>query len=96
LQQLIVINPCDNVATSSRDLDKGDVYVVEVGNERVNIQLTSDIKFGHKVAVKAIDKGAPVLKYGEQIGVASQNIALGDHVHTYNVASQRGRGDLAR
>ncbi len=94
MQQLIVLNPVDNVATASRDMDKGDLYITEIGKERVTIKLNSDIQFGHKVAVKAIGKDASVLKYGEQIGVASQDIAVGDHVHTHNVASQRGRGDL--
>jgi hypothetical protein len=37
-----------------------------------------------------------VIKYGSSIGVASAPIAAGSHVHTHNVASTRGRGDLVR
>jgi hypothetical protein len=37
-----------------------------------------------------------VIKYGSPIGSASQAIAAGAHVHTHNVASTRGRGDLSR
>jgi hypothetical protein len=35
-----------------------------------------------------------VVKYGSSIGVATGEILPGAHVHTHNVASARGRGDL--
>ena len=44
------------------------------------------IASGHKVALVAIARGADILKYGHVIGVATQNIAPGDHVHLHNVA----------
>jgi altronate dehydratase small subunit len=37
-----------------------------------------------------------VRKYGEDIGLATVKINPGDHVHTHNIESQRGRGDLHR
>ena len=57
--------------------------------------LTEDIPFGHKVALTDIPRGTPVLKYGEQIGLATHDIARGQHVHVHNIESTRGRGDLA-
>jgi len=42
------------------------------------------IRFGHKVALKSMVTGEPVLKYGVAIGVATQNITQGDHVHVHN------------
>src|SRR5262245_32696339 len=50
---------------------------------------------GHKIALRAIHAGDRVIKYGSPIGTASSEIAAGAHVHTHNVASARGRGDLA-
>ena len=41
---------------------------------------------GHKVALRAIAKGAPVVKFGQSIGVASRAIRAGEHVHVQNVA----------
>jgi hypothetical protein len=35
------------------------------------------------------------VKYGSSIGTATADIPAGAHVHTQNVASTRGRGDLA-
>lgn len=44
-----------------------------------------DIPAGHKVAVRTIDAGAPVRKYGEVIGLARQKIPPGSHVHVHNL-----------
>ena len=41
---------------------------------------------GHKVAVRAIVAGAPVRRYNQVIGVATQAIAPGQHVHGHNLA----------
>ena len=46
------------------------------------------------MAARAIAAGEPVLKYGEVIGLASQDIAPGQWVHVHNVESARARGDL--
>jgi altronate dehydratase small subunit len=86
------MHPSDNVATALRELQAGTPVPVD----GVEIAVRSVIPFGHKVALHAIEAGSPVLKYGEAIGVASANIAPGEHVHTHNVESQRGRGDLHR
>ena len=51
---------------------------------------------GHKVALASIGTGEEVIKYGSPIGRATTDIAAGAHVHTHNVASSRGRGDLGR
>lgn len=43
---------------------------------------------GHKIAVRAMAEGEPVLKYGQVIGVALRDIAPGEHVHVHNVSHQ--------
>lgn len=43
---------------------------------------------GHKMAVVAIAKDAPVVKYGQVIGFATSDIAPGDWVHEKNVRVQ--------
>ena len=48
--------------------------------------IASDIPFGHKVALRTIDVGAPVIKYGVTIGLAITPIATGEHVHVHNLA----------
>lgn len=47
---------------------------------------TQPIPRGHKLAVRPVAMGQPVLKYGTVIGYASRDIAIGEHVHTHNLA----------
>jgi hypothetical protein len=86
-----VITDRDNVATALEALDVG--RQLPIGQASVTVRET--IPRGHKVAVRAIRSGEPVVKYGSPIGIASADIPEGAHVHTHNVASTRGRGDLA-
>ncbi len=55
-----------------------------------------EIPYGHKIAVRDIKLGELIFKYGEEIGIATQNIKKGDHVHIQNLDSLRGRGDLPK
>jgi altronate dehydratase small subunit len=53
------------------------------------------IPFGHKIALVDIEADQPVIKYGEVIGLATEKIARGQHVHVHNVEGLKGRGDQA-
>ena len=91
MKPALVISEKDNVATALEALEAG--RVMELGGTRV--VLTERIASGHKFALVDINAGEPVVKYGSAIGLATAKIAPGQHVHTHNVASSRGRGDLA-
>lgn len=51
------------------------------------IQASSDIPSGHKIALRPGSKGDFVLKYGQLIGMATQKIHVGDHIHTHNLSA---------
>lgn len=87
----IVISERDNVATALEPLEAGQTIDMS-GSQLAVIEA---IPRGHKVALRAIGAGDVVVKYGSAIGHASCDIASGTHVHTHNVVSDRGRGDLA-
>lgn len=91
MNPIIVISDHDNVATAIEALEPG--RTVE-HNGRV-VEVRESIPRGHKVALVAIAPGDAVIKYGCAIGTATDEIPPGAHVHTHNVASERGRGDLA-
>jgi altronate dehydratase small subunit len=93
-QKVVVINSRDNVATTLVDLKAGDTLVLKLGEEDLIIVLMAAIPFGHKFCLTTVKAGAAVVKYGETIGIAVTDIQPGDHVHTHNVVSTRGRGDL--
>ena len=95
MKSIVVLNDQDNVATSLMALENGQTVVVSVGEETRELTIRSDVPFGHKIAIRSLDSGDDVLKYGEVIGRASRNIELGDWVHIHNVESARARGDLS-
>ena len=87
---VLVITKKDNVAVALKDLKKGSV--VKVDSDTLNV--LDDIPTGHKIALVDIPKDGEVIKYGEVIGKATQDIKKGMWVHVHNVESERGRGDI--
>ncbi len=79
------LDATDNVAVALALVPRGAAVVA--GELRTKAR--QKIRFGHKIALLPIRKGEVVRKYGETIGVATQDIAAGDYVHVHNVASIR-------
>jgi altronate dehydratase small subunit len=90
----IMIREQDNVATALRDIESGEKVAVGIGTKSKRIIIREHILYGHKFAVQDIGKGEHILKYGEIIGRATQEITRGAHAHIHNIESLRGRGDL--
>lgn len=84
MEKIIKIHPSDSVVVALSELKKGET--VSVNGE--NITVTDDIQAGHKMAVSFIKKGESVIKYGEAIGSAKEDIKKGAHVHTHNLATR--------
>ena len=93
-QRAVVLSPKDNVATTLVNLKAGDTLELEVGSQTRIVKLTTDVPFGHKLSLSRIGPDSPVIKYGEVIGISTTLIEPGDYVHTHNMVSARGRGDL--
>jgi altronate hydrolase len=53
---------------------------------RLGMPLAVSVPSGHKIARHAVATGAPVLKFGQVIGTATEPIAAGAHVHSHNCA----------
>ena len=80
----IRISPGDNVAIATTVIPKGAEVVVPGKGQVVTNQ---EILPGHKVALTPITKGADVVRYGEVICSASEDIKQGDWVHVHNTVS---------
>jgi altronate dehydratase len=90
VKAVLMVSARDNVATALEALEVGRQLEVE-GHALI---VREAVPAGHKVAMTAIPNGSSVIKYGNEIGRATADIPAGTHVHTHNVASSRGRGDL--
>lgn len=93
MRETIVIDARDNVATVLVPLKAGTTQTVDTGDAGLSVALSQDIPYGHKFALEPIAKGGAVRKYGADIGVATADIAAGEHVHIHNITSRRFRGD---
>ena len=77
----IRIHPNDNVVVALHDIKGGTA--VNTGDMPVCV--SGDIGRGHKIAISDIPKDSPVIKYGNRIGIAKEDIKAGSFVHTHNV-----------
>ncbi|HHU84525.1 MAG TPA: altronate dehydratase [Clostridiales bacterium] len=57
-------------------------------NEKDNVGV--NLNTGHKVALRDIQKGEDVIKYGYPIGVATEDIKIDDSVHSHNMKTKLG------
>lgn len=94
MPRAIVLDARDNVATLIDSGGKGEICTLQ-GESVGEIALLQTVPFGHKVCVRAISAGGDIQKYGQVIGKATSAISAGEHAHTHNVDSARGRGDRA-
>jgi altronate hydrolase len=77
----IVLHPADTVAIARVHLPEG--FRVVAGGEQVAARQA--IPAGHKMAIRRIETGEAVVRYGQRIGRASGTIEPGDWVHVHNV-----------
>jgi len=88
INPLIRLSEADNVAVARQAIAAGAVLTVG----EWQITTGEPIPSGHKVALRAIAEGEVVRKYGQVIGLATQAIAAGAHVHVHNLdMSEAGR-----
>lgn len=94
-EKIMVMNVKDNVAIAITDIPVGENLTFDIHSEK-KYQFTSRnmIAFGHKVAILDIKDNGDIIKGGEVIGVATQEIRQGDHVHIHNVQSKRGKENI--
>lgn len=81
MKDLIQIHPSDNVAVALHALAAGETVTLAT----LSLTLKESIPGGHKLAIRPILCGEQVIKYGQPIGVATDVIAPGEHVHVHNL-----------
>nr|MCR5101100.1 altronate dehydratase family protein [Butyrivibrio sp.] len=79
--RFLKINPDDNVVVCLDPLTKGDK--INVGD--ITITAKEDIPAGHKMAIKDIENGGNIIKYGFAIGHTTENVEQGRWIHTHDL-----------
>jgi altronate hydrolase len=85
---VIRLHSSDNVAVAIHDVATSAPARYE-GGEVVPAEM---VRAGHKIALKPIAKGEPVIKFGQWIGFATEPIVAGGWIHSHNLAA----GQFAR
>ena len=84
-EAVIVVDEQDNVATALRPIEEGESLRIDGGGATIDVTVLSPIPFGHKIALADLERGSPIVKYGEVMGLATKKIAKGEHTHVHNV-----------
>lgn len=82
----IRIHPSDTVAVALVPLQAGEVIETEQGS----FALKEDIMQGHKFALQPMTAGDVVMKYGQPIGMMTQDVDQGAWVHIHNMKTRLG------
>ena len=80
--RFIIADARDNVAVAVEPLSAGEML-------RDGLTTSEAIPAGHKIALLAINLGDRVIKLGQPIGIATDAIAPGTHVHSHNLDFSR-------
>jgi len=79
-RRFVRLHPDDNVVVAAVSLPTGAAL------EGENATVLRAVPMGHKVATRPIASGAAIVKFGQIIGYATQDIPAGAHVHVHNCA----------
>lgn len=81
--RLIILATNDSVGVARCTINAGELIKLD----GVDVRLAQALCMGHKLALRPMETGEKVLKYGVSIGSATTTIAVGDHVHLHNMQS---------
>lgn len=82
---ILIIHENDNVGVALRDLEAGET--VSPGLDGASLTVAEKVPASHKIALRNIEKGEGITKYGETVGVSTMQIVQGAWVHTHNLES---------
>lgn len=88
-RRILTLHPQDNIAVALADIAAGEI------DNATGLKALSSVKQGHKIAVEAINAGQNVIRYGQTIGQATEDIAAGEHVHIQNLGMGEHTQDYA-
>lgn len=85
-QSAFQIHCMDNVATALTEIEEGYVELYGAVSKQ-QIEAITHIPRGHKIALRDINEGEKIVKYGVVIGVCTKKIEKGSWVHLHVIQS---------
>jgi altronate hydrolase/galactarate dehydratase len=87
--RILTLHPQDNIAVALADISAGDI------DAATGVKALQSVKQGHKIAISTIAAGQNIMRYGQTIGQATADIAVGEHVHVQNLGMGEHTRDYA-
>lgn len=78
------LHPNDNIAVASRKVSEGTKFSFDGTGEVVTRET---IDMGHKVALRPLEAGQAIKKFGQTIGYANTMVPPGGWIHVHNVTA---------
>ena len=94
MHNAVLIDGRDNVAVAIEPIAAGQAVAWVSGGQVHTVQALEDFPLYHKAAIRPLEAGDPVVKYGQPIGTAARPIEAGRHVHTHNVSDLHRPGEV--
>ena len=89
---LIIHDEKDNVEVvvieTTKKGQECNAWIME-NDKTIKVSSTNEVPLGHKIALKDLNEGDTILKYGHDIGKVVKAIKKGDHVHVHNVKTKK-------
>ena len=83
---VLMMSDEDSVAIVLRAIQKGEQVPLPDGTV---ITALDDIPRSHKIAIMDVPMGQPVIRYGDEIGYATQPIKAGEWIHVHNMDAEK-------
>ena len=89
--QFLIHEKADTVGVATVDISTGESVkgLFMDTQENIEIKALQDIPLGHKIALKDMQGGETVIKYGHDIGKVTADIRKGEHTHIHNLKTKR-------
>jgi len=87
----VILKPQDNVAIALTDLDAGIELDINCEGHLFQVKLEEPIPYQHKFSFATVCLGEEIIKDGVVIGIATDEIHPGQHVHIHNMTGRRSK-----
>ena len=82
---MVVLANEDNVGIALKGIAAGEIALASEGRK---IMSHEEVPLGHKIALRNIEQGEKIIRFGVPVGIARSVIEPGRLVHVHNVRSQ--------
>lgn len=86
-QNGLLMHEKDNVVVCTKELKPGELLQYRANGKWTTVEVKGLVPVWNKIAIRDIEEGESILKYGEAIGKSTSAISQGEWVSHFNIMS---------